>query len=372
MKPFLIAFTLATMLFACKNNTEKTETTISETTPVALPDALLTLRLQEKLKEQYESVWDVAEGFAAVSKDGKWGFVDTSGTLLIPLQFEDPAQFKDGFATVKKDGKVGIIDNTGKVLVPFLYEYIGNYKDGLFSARDFKSKYGFVDTANKVVIPFEYNEVNISWFTAGVAIVQKGNKYGAIDKANNTVVPFEYDELGMYDGFEQGYAEGKKGNQLVLIDKTGKPVELPNMAMYESVKPLKNNQFIVKEKATGKEGIVDVSGKVIVPIKYISVSNFYKGYAIATGDSGSFLVSENGTSLFEQTPFLDLSVLNDNLFYGNTKADATVYLFDATGKHLIEEGFDSITPTAENLLMVNRAGKNWYINYKGEKIADMP
>ena len=372
MKSFLLVFAFTALMVACKNPTEKTETVGNEIKSLPVSDEMITLKLQEKLKGQYDNVWEVAEGFAAVLKDGKWGFVDTSGKLFIPLQFDDPSQFRHGFATAKKDGKVGIIDPSGKVWVPFLYDYIGDYHDGLFSARNFNSKYGFIDSANNVVIPFEYNKVNISWFSGGLAIVKKGTKYGAIDKANITIVPFEYNELGLSDGFELGYAVGKKGTQVVLIDKTGKPVALPDIAMYENIQPLKNNQFIVKEKASGKEGIVDITGKVIVPINYKSVSNFYKGYAIVEGDSGLFLITEKGTTLFKQAPYFDLNVLGENLFYGNTNTNETMYLFDATSKHVVEEGFGSIIPIAENMLLVNRDGKAWYINYKGEKIADLP
>lgn len=368
MKKIIVASFFAGLLFACNTKTEKTETTQIKELPV--PDEMITLKLQEKLKGQYDNVWDVAEGFDAVLKDGKWGFVDTSGKLVIPLQFESPAQFRHGFATVKKEGKMGIIDKTGKLLVDFLYDYIGDYNDGLFSARDLKSKYGFIDSANNVIIPFEYDEVNISWFSGGIAILQKGNKYGAVDKTNKTVVPFEYDELGIIYGFDKGYVVGKKGNKIILVDKTGQPINLPNIELYEKIQPIENNWLVVKEKKSGKEGIIDLAGKVIIPVKYTSVSNFYKGYAIVEGDSGRYLLGEDGKTVFEQTPFLNLNVLSENLFYGNTTQNETMYLFDNTGKHVVEEGFASIIPMAENMLLVNGNGKAWYINYKGEKIAD--
>lgn len=370
MKKIIAGILFTGILGACNTPTQKADT--SQTKELPVPDEMITLKLQEKLKGQYDNVWDVAEGFDAVLKDGKWGFVDTSGKLVIPLQFESPAQFRNGFATVKKEGKMGIIDKTGKLLVDFLYDYIGDYNDGLFSARDLKSKYGFIDSANNVIIPFEYDEVNISWFSGGIAILQKGNKYGAVDKANKTVVPFEYDELGITDGFAKGYVVGKKGNKTLLVDKTGKPVNLPNIELYEKIQPIENNLLVVKEKKSGKEGIVDLTGKVIIPLKYNSVSNFYKGYAIVEGDSGRYLLGEEGKTVFEQAPFLNLQILENNLFYGNTTKDETMYLFDITGKHVVEEGFGSIIPMAENMLLVNRDGKAWYINYKGEKIADLP
>ncbi len=370
MKKLIVAILFAGILGACNTPTNKADTAQIKDLPV--PDEMITLKLQEKLKGQYDNVWDVAEGYDAVLKDGKWGFVDTSGKLVIPLQFESPAQFRHGFAAVKKDGKMGIIDKTGKLLVNFLYDYIGDYNDGLFSARDLKSKYGFIDSANNTIIPFEYNEVNISWFSGGVAIVKKGNKYGAVDKTNKTVVPFEYDELGITDGFAKGYVVGKKGSKTLLVDKTGQPVNFPNIELYEKIQPIENNLLVVKEKQSGKEGIVDLTGKVIIPVKYNSVSNFYKGYAIVEGDSGRYLLGKEGKTVFEQTSFLNLQILEENLFYGNTTKDEIMYLFDSTGKHVVEQGFGNIIPMAENMLLVNRDGKAWYINYKGEKIADLP
>ncbi|MBP6688102.1 MAG: WG repeat-containing protein [Lacibacter sp.] len=370
MKKNLIVLVFIGLLFACKAPAEKTEAT--EVKELPLPNEMVTLKLQEKLKGQYDNVWDVAEGFGAVLKDGKWGFVDTSGKLVIPLQFENPSQFKQGFATVKKEGKMGIINKTGKVLVDFLYDYIGDYNDGLFSARDFKSKYGFIDSANNVLIPFDYDEVNISWFSGGLAIMKRGNKYGAVDKTNKAVIPFEYDELGINDGFEPGYVVGKKANKIVLVDKTGQLINLPGIDVYEKIQPVKNNLLLVKEKASGSEGIIDLTGKVIIPIQYKSVTDFYKGYAIVESDSGRYLLDEKGKTYFEQTPFLDLNILSNNLFYGNTAVNDVMYLFDINGKQVVEEGFGSIIPMAENMLLVNRDGKAWYINYKGEKIADLP
>ena len=84
-------------------------------------------------------------------------------------------------------------------------------------------------------------------------------------------------------------------------DKTGQPVKLPNFDLYEKIQPIENNLLVVKEKKSGKEGIIDLTGKVIIPLKYNSVSNFYKGYAIVEGDSGRYLLNEEGKTFLEQT-----------------------------------------------------------------------
>jgi hypothetical protein len=65
---------------------------------------------------------NMKEGLAAVcNKDKKYGYIDKSGKLVIPYQFDlvdskfpSPLAFANGKATVKKDGKVITIDKTGR------------------------------------------------------------------------------------------------------------------------------------------------------------------------------------------------------------------------------------------------------------------
>jgi WG containing repeat len=64
----------------------------------------------------YDEVKDYQNGYAAVSINGKWGFVDTSGAQVIPLNFD--WVYYDGFignfARVIKNKKTGYIDIDGK------------------------------------------------------------------------------------------------------------------------------------------------------------------------------------------------------------------------------------------------------------------
>ncbi len=44
--------------------------------------------------------------------------------LVIPLIYGNADDFSDGFARVSKDGKMGYIDQTGKVVIPFIYDEV--------------------------------------------------------------------------------------------------------------------------------------------------------------------------------------------------------------------------------------------------------
>ncbi len=97
-------------------------------------DGLLLLQNQE---EKYffiaktgvplsEDKYDYAEGFseklAVVCRDGKCGYIDTTGKLVIPLKYTIASSFVDGFAGVTGLSETGleqelIIDKTGKVVL---------------------------------------------------------------------------------------------------------------------------------------------------------------------------------------------------------------------------------------------------------------
>ncbi|WP_373567640.1 WG repeat-containing protein, partial [Paenibacillus mendelii] len=49
------------------------------------------------------------EGYAAVKKDGKYGYIDKAGDVIVPLEYNSAGRFNDGLSIVRKDGKWGII-----------------------------------------------------------------------------------------------------------------------------------------------------------------------------------------------------------------------------------------------------------------------
>ena len=55
----------------------------------------------------FDGVWSFNEGFAAVQKDGKWGYINTKGEQAIECKFDGAGYFNEGLAVVKKDGKWG-------------------------------------------------------------------------------------------------------------------------------------------------------------------------------------------------------------------------------------------------------------------------
>lgn len=72
----------------------------------------------------------------AVSKDGKWGYSDQKGKIIIPCEYDIATEFNEyGFASIKKGEKWGVVSENGKIIVEPIYEldtyyfpqFIGKY-----------------------------------------------------------------------------------------------------------------------------------------------------------------------------------------------------------------------------------------------------
>jgi len=74
---------------------------------------------------------DGLPAFSAGGKSQKWGFIDTTGKLVIPMKFTWVSQFSDGLARVYDKGKWGFIDKTGAFVIPPRYEWVKSFKNGI-------------------------------------------------------------------------------------------------------------------------------------------------------------------------------------------------------------------------------------------------
>ena len=57
-----------------------------------------------------------SEGLAAVVIDGKSGFIDHTGDMVIGARFDDAARFSGGLASVRLGNRLGYVDRTGRLV----------------------------------------------------------------------------------------------------------------------------------------------------------------------------------------------------------------------------------------------------------------
>jgi hypothetical protein len=122
-------------------------------------------------------------------------FIDRTGKRLNKEIYESAKPFKGGFAAVVKlgdeDWKWGFIDKTGKLAIPMVHDMAGGYEPEMsFSEGLCPTKKGYIDTTGKLVISFPKSGelAEASLFKNGVAtfvlfnVQGDGFKYTMIDK----------------------------------------------------------------------------------------------------------------------------------------------------------------------------------------------
>jgi hypothetical protein len=70
--------------------------------------------IYEEIMPDYQN-----EGLLAACLNGKWGYLNKAGKLIIGYQFDKALPFSEGLATVMKNGKWAFIDKAGKFVVTF-------------------------------------------------------------------------------------------------------------------------------------------------------------------------------------------------------------------------------------------------------------
>jgi len=236
-------------------------------------------------KDKFEKL---KRGFPAPAygKDSTWYF-DKKLKKLTKLKYFviDHDDFSDGLLKVSsnflateygtdKTTKFGFLDSTFKLVIPLSLADVNNFREG--RARIKKTKpdgytgiYGFIDKTGKEIIKAQYEDATD--FTNGYSIVKMEGKEDAIsilDKTGKTktMIPgVKYNH--MLETTKEGlvFAEstgGKWGLWNILGQNIIPAIYDINKAVYSSVPWFDNNGLVALQK-DGKTTYFDTTGKVI-------------------------------------------------------------------------------------------------------------
>lgn len=154
----------------------------------------------------------------AANKDRKFGYINKSGEMVIPPQFDRAMSFCEGLGRVGIGDKQGYIDETGKIVIPLQFAEAYPFREGLAGAR-IDEKFGYIDKTGAFVIQPQFDHVEP--FFEGLAAVMAGEKWGYIDRTGKYVVEPQFDKVW---SFNDGIAPVTKGDTHGYIDNTGELV----------------------------------------------------------------------------------------------------------------------------------------------------
>jgi hypothetical protein len=166
--------------------------------------------------------------------------------------------------------------------------------------------------------------------TSLIATYSINGKYGYIDTTGRELKIKTSEKIYSYFSFINGYALigtiVDNNKRLYIIDKKG--TVLQKLNNIDDVREWKNIDRIIAKDISGRHGVINRKGKIVIPFKYYLLESIDDKYLRAyVGESFNFKV---GVIDFKDSVIVPAT--NDQLYYFNKLAD---YLLICNGKDLI-------------------------------------
>lgn len=326
--------------------------------------------------------FDNGQGRCFVQVNGKFGFIDTSGKIVIPCIYDSVWHFENDAAIVMKDGKYGLINKDGKVLVPLQfneYDAVPLPHDGKVCyniGNDDNREYRCVDLngnllfTQKALVPFEFSEGYASvWLS-----YEEG--YCVIDEKGDIVIPankYEY-----VSSFHLGVAEVSKGNKRGFIGRRGEVI-VPIIYNF-----FYGDSFPVQAAYLGdRHGYIDArNGNVIIPVSIVSKDDYASRYisdnmvCIRFGENKYFYNLDDCT-VIDCSEYKDVFAFSEGLCAVTDKKTGKLGFIDMKGSLAIPCVFDEPLycysfhggTCAMGNSFINKQGKVLFSIPRGNKIS---
>lgn len=201
---------------------------------------------------------EYSEGVLQVQdENGKWGYVDTNGDIVLEPQWDSSSEFYDGLAAAEKDGLYGYINTTGEFVIPPQWDYAGAFDDSGLGYIVKNKERGYIDENGNIVISPQFDGCEGS-FSEDLQAVSRNGKWGFIDKSGKFVIAPKYESAG---NFVQGVAAVKIDDEWKYINKNEETV-------FEGISlasTFSEGYAVFKDKGYG---LLDKDGNIILDSKY--------------------------------------------------------------------------------------------------------
>jgi hypothetical protein len=335
--------------------------------------------------------------FYRISVEGKWGFIDATGRVVIEPQFLEATNFSEGLARVSVAGLTeedrifeknasGFINEAGEFVIgpgsPPDYELpefgggysYGDFHDGLakFWIGDAGGIGGYIDRTGKLVIPPQF--AGADDFSEGLACVSlprnDGSSFGPkqtvfIDRNGKVVI--EPKRSFIATGFSEGLCvidiQSRGDWQPSVIDQNGDAVVRPGV--YTGISPFIGG--LARVVKNGQVGCIDRQGKLVIPANFDQLYEFDQGDLTTAVKGGKkFIVDRTGRCVAEISLGSGFNVGRLRGGLASVTFQNKVGYIDTWGELVIPLRFDSGEDFRGELALVEMAETSGYIDKQGE------
>lgn len=311
-----------------------------------------------------------------------YGYINPSGKLVIPYQFDEASKFENGYAALSKDKKYGVIDSLNNTIIPFTYDHIENASKGPFPVR-IGEQWGLIDKQNNIVTPIVYDKILKP--TRGLYPAFIDERWGVINELGNVIIPFDYREMKTpFNGYFP--VRGRSG--WTILNNEGEVINLTKFnALYSRYGMLitrGNDQVTIYDKELNP--IItseNFKGTIYFPTYFNFHNNLlynhldkdpekfaselgYPDKILFSDHRAKRLVSHDGKVLIEA----GYRTLDINKYTIIAQKSDSILLLDHSGNLLQKEEYDDIKSFGPGKLFI-KAKKDYHykiLNHKGENV----
>lgn len=278
----------------------------------------------------------IPEPLYPVFSDGRWGMINASGQLVLPLRFESVAHWPDPWNPARFSEPAHAATSIGSPIP---------VQDAVIPVR-LNGQAALATRDGRLLALGRYDRI---WsFREGRAWVRLAGGWGLIDEAGNLVAPpRDFEDVRLFDG---GYAFVKLAGRWAVIDRDGREVVSPT---WDEVNHAFGDQW-AGVRTGSRWGVIERSGKIVIPPRFEEIGRPLPPLIFAVDSSQAVYIRPDGTVAFEITcprGLLSTPRARGSPFFFGTSAvvrcGRRVGLIDPQGKFLLEPTWDVIRPVTD-------------------------
>lgn len=311
----------------------------------------------DRWAEEYER--EAARLAEQYTVSNKWGYIDKTGNLIIPFQWDDADYFTEGLAIVRNRDKEGAIDIEGNVVVPFEWNYVGRYSEGVSIVSKAGGKNGVIDREGKLVVSDKWNYIMPA--SEGALTVYDGNGgYGILDLKGNWLI--QLNQLANAGNFHEGlaYAQKQKNGNYGFVDQNGNVV-----IGFEWNGAKAFSEGLGSVQKGKKWGFIDATSQIIIPCEWDSVGSFNEGLAYVKREEKYGFINTEGT-LVIPCEWDDCGNFSEGLAW--VQKDDKYGFVDVNGMLVIPCEWENADSFYEGVAQVKKDGKYGFIDTYGNVV----
>lgn len=311
----------------------------------------------KKMFPEYNATFWYKGNLGIVIKDGKYGFINKNGKVIIQLIYEDAFPFYQGYASVKANDKWNYVNENGLKMFPdsliFGYRPIINSK-AIFMIENNKVE------RNKSMITENGSRTFVEFLNKTGQIQLKE---GLIDVNGTIIINPKFDEISGY--FQNGYMRVRNNGKTGIINEKGEiiiPIE------YDDISDFENGLFLANK--ANKSGMINSKNQVIIQFAYSKIRHFKDDLALIIQNGKTGYININNEIVIK--PEYDFNLSGD--FYNGlatVRSNGKNGYINKNNEIVIPIIYDNALPFKEKETMVQKDGFTFKINSKGEKIKNI-